>query len=377
MKIFNNVKRIQLFGLVCLISITSCSDNSTDPALTEEIEVPSAATIIEEMDAGFNIGNTFDNGANSTNFQDIAPLIVAYQNAGMKHVRIPITWMEGFGGNHLTDEEGHVDFENPRFLELKKVIDFSLDRGLYVVINAHHEREFKENYNGSDEFTTKFTNLWTDIATYFKEYDHHLIFELLNEPEGAFGVWGGAVSPSNPVGIQLTRQVMEVGVAAIRATGEGNIKRVVMIATNGQGNHNQIDEIYPSKNELPGDGDDEYISIQVHTYDPWSFCGQDGANSAYPGDASIANSLRSVAAHGRMLGVPINYGEYGVGRDGNQSERNTDLVRGYYHTIVTTAREEKMSTSVWDDRGWFGLVNGSPTSGYSFTYNIVPTMLDQ
>jgi endoglucanase len=85
--------------------------------------------------------------------------------------------------------------------------------------------------------------------------------------------------------------------------------------------------------------------------------------------------MRDVAAHGRELGVPINYGEFGVGRDGNQPQRNTDLVRNYYRTVVQTALEEEMSSSVWEDRGWFGLIEGSLESGFNFKYNIVPYML--
>ena len=366
------------FFSVCLLTVLipllglSCGSSPTDSGSLDEVDVPTAAAIIEEMDAGFNLGNTFDNGYNSTAFEDVAPIISTYKSAGMKHVRIPVTWMEGFGGDHLADENGNVNFSHSRFQALKKSIDYALDQGMYVVINAHHERAFKEHYDGSDAFNNKFSTLWKDIATYFGDYDYHLIFELLNEPEGAFGTWGGRVSPSNPTGIALTRQIAEVGVAAIRSTGGKNIERVVMIATNGQGNHTQIDDVYPTVNELPGDGNDAYISIQVHTYDPWEFCGQDGSNSAFPGTASIENSLRTVAAHGRMLGVPINYGEFGVGRNANRAERNTDLVRGYYQTVVRVAREEKMSTSVWDDRGWFGLVSGN-----DFVYNIVPTMLAQ
>tara|TARA_R110000868_G_scaffold304437_17_gene565288 strand:+ start:21056 stop:22213 length:1158 start_codon:yes stop_codon:yes gene_type:complete len=383
-RFYKNVSKIKLkpknklSWILVLVIFISCKDSSTGSESTDdESNVPSAAQIIEEMGAGFNLGNTFDNGANSTTFENIAPIVVLYERAGMKHIRIPTTWFEGFGGNSLANEEGEVNFEHPRFLELKKVIDFALDRDLYVVLNAHHEREFKENYNGSDEFDDKFATLWRDIATYFKDYDYHLIFELLNEPEGAFGTWGGTVSPTNPVGIALTRNIMEVGVDAIRATGGNNIKRVVMIATNGQGNQGQIDDVYPNKDALPGDGEDAYISIQVHTYDPWSFCGQTGDNSNFPGTEEIENRLRSVAAHGRTLGVPINYGEYGVGRNGNQSQRNTALVRGYYKTIVRVARDEKMSTSVWDDRGWFGLVSGNTQSGYDFIYNIVSTMLEE
>ena len=367
---------MHFFLIIILLIGFSCKDKVSESE-TEEIEFLTASQVIQEMGPGFNLGNTFDLNSHSTALADIAPIIVKYKSAGMKHIRIPTTWLEGFGGNSLANEDGEVNFDHIRFQELKAVIDFALDQDLYVVINAHHERDFKEHYDGSSEFNDKFTTLWQDIANYFMDYDYHLIFELLNEPEGAFGQWGGIVSPQNAQGIALTRQIAEVGVAAIRSTGGNNLKRVVMITTNGQGNHNQIEEVYPTVAELPGNGDDEYLAIQVHTYDPWEFCGQNGSNSAFPGVSEIRSSLQRVAAHGRSLGVPINYGEFGVGRDGNQSERNTDIVRSFYQTIVQTAAEEGMSTSVWDDRGWFGLVTGNSQSGYSFIFDIVPTMLEE
>jgi endoglucanase len=168
---------------------------------------------------------------------------------------------------------------------------------------------------------------------------------------------------------------MHLGTRVVRETGGNNAHRIVMIATNSWGNHNQIFPIYPDRAALPGGGEDPYLAIQVHSYDPWEFCGENGDNSAYPGDAATASRMREVAAHGRSLGVPIHYGEFGVGRNGNQAQRNSDLVRGYYRTVVQTAMDEDMATSVWDDQGWFGLITGDARNGYSFIFGIVPHML--
>lgn len=360
---------------ISLFLFISCTNQSTNPDDEAATEFLPASEVITRMDAGFNLGNTFDNGYNAIDFYEIAQLIVLYKNAGMKHIRIPVTWMEGFGGDALTDDRGNVNVNHPRFLELKKTIDFALEQGLYVVINAHHERHFKEHYDNTAAFDDKFTTLWKDIATYFKEYDQRLIFELLNEPEGAFGQDGGPVSQNDPVAIAYTRKIMHLGAETVRATGGNNEKRIIMIATNSWGNHNQIFTNWPDKASLPGQGSDEYLAIQVHSYDPWGFCGQEGDNSAYPGDQATATRMREVAAHGRALGVPLHYGEFGVGRSGSQAQRNTDLVRNYYRTVVQTAKAEGMATSVWDDRGWFGLTNGNAQTGFSFTFDIVPYML--
>lgn len=367
-------KLLLLCSLVFAFILQSCVDTASTIDV-EDTVFPNANEIVLAMESGVNLGNVFDNGYQSIEFYELGALITKYKQAGMKHIRIPTTWIDGVNGSSLANQEGRINVEHSRFQILKQVIDFAIERELYVVLNAHHERTFKANYDGSDFYNQQLSNLWTDIANYFKEYNHYLIFEILNEPEGAFGHWGTEVSPVSEQALFFTRQIMKIGVEAVRSTGGNNLQRTVMIATNAYGNHNQIFAVYPNKATLPGQGSDEYLAIQVHSYDPWAFCGENGRNSAYPGDASTAATMRSIAEHGRKLGVPINYGEFGVGRNGNQQERDTDLVRSYYRTVVQTALDEGMSSTVWDDRGWFGLVEGTVNSGFTFKYNIIPFML--
>jgi endoglucanase len=335
-----------------------------------------ASAIVKAMGAGFNLGNVFDNGGNPSTIASIKNIVDLYKAAGMKHVRIPVTWVESVAGSTLASTtDGKVNFNHSRFLELKAAIDYALEKDLYVVLNTHHEHWLKDNYDGSAAYDTKFTNLWTDIATYFKGYSNKLIFDVLNEPEGAMGQWGTAVLPTNTTAIELTRKINLVGYNAIRATGGGNTNRIIMVEPNGQGNQGQIDDVYPTKANLPGSGNDKYLAIQVHTYDPWAFCGQTGADSAYPGAASIASAITKVATHSALIGVPVNYGEFGVGRSSNSSSRNSTVVLEYYKTVKTTCIANNMSLTVWDDRGWFGLITSTDKINYSFSNNIVSTML--
>ena len=335
-----------------------------------------AADITKAMGPGFNLGNTFDNGGNPTSITSIKSIIDVYVAAGMKHVRIPVSWLQSVSGSTLANTStGKVDFTHSRFLELKAAVDYAISKGLYVVINAHHEHWLKDNYDGSAAYDSKFSTLWTDIANHFKSYSNKLIFDVLNEPEGTMGQWGGAVLPTNSNAINLTRKINLVAYNAIRATGGENTTRIVMVEPNGQGNQGQIEEVYPTKAELPGAGNDKYLVIQVHTYDPWTFCGQTGADSAYPGAASIAAAINKVAAHSTLLGVPINYGEFGVGR--TSAARNTSVVYEYYRTVKATTLANNMSFSVWDDRGWFGLISSSDNKvTYTLsTNNIVVEMM--
>lgn len=335
-----------------------------------------ASAIVKAMGAGFNLGNVFDNGGNPSTVASIKNIIDLYKAAGMKHVRIPVSWVQSVSGSTLASTtDGKVNFNHSRFLELKAAIDYAIEKDLYVVLNTHHEHWLKDNYDGSAAYDTKFTNLWTDIATHFKGYSNKLIFDVLNEPEGAMGQWGTAVLPTNTQAIELTRKINLVGYNAIRATGGGNTNRIIMVEPNGQGNQGQIDDVYPTKSTLPGLGNDKYLAIQVHTYDPWAFCGQTGADSAYPGATSIASAITKVATHAALIGVPINYGEFGVGRTSNSATRNSIVVLEYYKTIKTTCIANNMSFSVWDDRGWFGLITSANQTNYTFSNNIVSTML--
>jgi endoglucanase len=370
---------VRLATIAWCVLLASCADDAPPTAPPSVVGPPvvnspfaSAAAVIDSMGTGFNLGNTFDFAIQNTDPQSIYPIIDLYANAGLRHIRIPVTWMDGFGGNTLADASGNINFSHPRFLQLKAVVDYAINKKLFVVMNTHHEHWLYRGYNGTGRQHEAFVNLWKGIATHFRDYPHQLVFEVLNEPQGVFGDWNAGANPSNGTAISLTRQVNKAGYDAIRQTGGLNGTRVIMVSTNGMGNHTQLDDVYPNSASLPGSGSDRYLAFHVHTYDPWAFCGQNGSNAAWPGSDFFTNAIRNVSNHAKRLNVPVNYGEFGVGRDANPAERNSDIVREYYRTMRLVCLGEKMSPTVWDDRGWFGLVDGR---GTDFLFNIVPSMM--
>ncbi len=390
MKKIGKIHRIAL--LILVILVVACSSSSLapipppvltptpvtpTPTVIPEINTSSttAKEIIADMAAGFNLGNTFDNNINTPTFETVKPIIDLYYEVGMRHIRIPVTWMQNFTPN-LADANGNVNTTHPRLLELKAIVDYAIAKKMYVEINAHHEHWLKDNYDGSATYDTKFSNLWKGIATFFKDTPKQLIFDVLNEPDGAMGQWsGGFPIPTGTQQLALTRQINKVAYDAIRATGGNNATRIIMVEPNGQGNQGMIAAVYPDKANLPGGGKDAYLAFQVHTYDPWAFCGQTGANASFPGNTTIESAIKKVGTHAALVDVPVNYGEFGVGRTAG-TERNTDVVRGYYKLVKTTCLAQKMSLTAWDDRGWFGLITKSGTS-YTFSNSIVPTMMAQ
>ncbi len=366
--------------IIILFTLISCTQDEvsapvTPPVAIDTSSAKTASAVILSMGTGFNLGNTFDLAQNPTTIETIRPIIDLYYSAGLRHIRIPVTWREGFSGNTLANTSGTVNYQHPRFVQLKAVIDYALQKKMIVVLNTHHEHWLKENYNGTPAHDSIFTALWRDIASYYKDYPYELVFELLNEPDGAFGDWTGGPTPNDQLALALTRHINYVGWKAVRETGGRNTSRVIMLSTNGQGNQSQIEEVFPDKASLPGGGADLYLAIQVHTYDPWSFCGENGSNNAWPGTSALVSGVTKVAAHAKLLGVPINYGEFGVGRAVNIAERNTDIVRSYYRTIRLAALTEGMSATFWDDRGWFGLIAKDGAGTYSFLFDIIPTVM--
>jgi endoglucanase len=230
-----------------------------------------ATDAVRQMGPGVNVGNTFDFQQHSTNPANVKGLIDFYFNAGFKHVRLPVTWMDGFDGDTLADVGGNIHIQHPRFLQLVEVIDYAIARGMWVILNTHHEFWLKNSYDGSASYNHRFANLWKQIATFFQDRSQRLIFEVLNEPEGAFGNWSGKISPLNAMALSLTRQINMIGYEAIRGTGGLNKTRIVLLMPNGQGNHTLLDKVYPSKESVPGAGRDPFIAFSVHTYDPWDF----------------------------------------------------------------------------------------------------------
>jgi endoglucanase len=334
-----------------------------------------ALELNQKMATGFNLGNTFENNLNPHELEKVKPLLELYRSVGMKHIRIPVTWMEGFGGDTLAEPSGRLKETHPRLKQLELVVDYCLDKGMVVMLNTHHERWLKNHYDGSPAFKERFSQLWTGIAERFKNRPPSLIFEVLNEPEGALGSWGGKVTPFDPPALAKTREVNLMGYQAIRATGGANGTRVILLAPNGQGNQSTLDRVYPSAAELPGAGQDRYLMVTVHTYDPWGFCGDTGTLANKRSVEELQRPILKVAAHAKKLGVPVNYGEYGVGRRERQEERNTDTVREYYKTIRQTTLAQGMSNTPWDDKGWFGLVRRKNDGRYEFVYDIVPAMM--
>ena len=96
---------------------------------------------------------------------------------------------------------------------------------MYVILNTHHETEWliptEEKY---PEVSQKLKAIWTQIATYFKDYSDYLIFEGMNEPRvvGGENEWNGGTEENRLVINKLNRDFID----AVRTTGGNNTTRL-------------------------------------------------------------------------------------------------------------------------------------------------------
>ena len=167
--------------------------------------------IVEAMGRGVNLGNTLSAPVEG----NWAPTVyeqyfIDVSEAGFSNVRIPVdfygsrttgnTSVWSSLANTSNQYDGSVaDFiVSSNYLDrVETVIDWSLNQGLYTVLDFHGadlKSEFLETFNSSrSNFTNptsarryadlmKFKSIWIQIANRFINHPELLIFEVVNEP---------------------------------------------------------------------------------------------------------------------------------------------------------------------------------------------------
>ena len=167
----------------------------------EEVSIPDFSNIrqwdvpdtepfrfVRRLGAGWNLGNTFDATDDGFRGDDLdlegywcgvkttREMIHALREAGFSTIRIPVSWH-----NHV-DENDQIRKE--WMDRVQEVVDWSLDEGLYVIVNVHHDNALKWLYPDSEHLkrtTAYLTSVWSQMAERFRDYDEHLILEAMNE----------------------------------------------------------------------------------------------------------------------------------------------------------------------------------------------------
>ena len=326
--------------------------------------------IIDELGFGWNLGNTFDaweneldQGLNSEtcwgNPRTSPQLIDALVKMGFRAIRIPVTWH-----NHLVDQKYTV---NPEWMNrLKTVVDWCIDKGLYVIINIHHDNaDFKkksikygEGYyplNKDAVESEKFIyNVWVQIATAFNDgYDHHLIFETLNEPRMR-GLpnewWYDPTNSTNEEAALILNEYNRLAVKAIRETGGNNEKRFIMLPALAAGYDSSVNSPFKFPNDLKYNPSNNKLLFSVHMYTPYDFAMKpDMELSEFTLDyrAELYDKFKTLYQKFVQSGYHVVIGEMGAVNKNNTQGR---IAWGRYY--LESCRQFQFSAFIWDNGYW-------------------------
>jgi endoglucanase len=307
-----------------------------------------AGDIVKEMGEGWNLGNTLD-ATGSTNHADpladetawgnpktTKALIDTVRQAGFSTLRLPVSWDDHVSGADFTIDTAWMD-------RVEEVLNYALDNHMTVIVNIHHNNGW-EAPTAANEANAKdrLVKLWTQIGTRFQHYDQHVVFEAMNEPRATNAKgeddWNGQAE-----NYEVINRLNAAALAAIRATGGNNARRLVML---------------PSYAAAPGDQQlnafvlpsDPMIAVSSHAYYPYYFAlapsTDKNSTDKFTAQADIDALFARLNTKFLAKGIPVVLGEWGSTDRGNPAERVKHAA--YY---VKGAAKAGIPTVWWDNGG--------------------------
>ena len=272
--------------------------------------------IAAAMGAGWNLGNTLDATGNKTdqladethwgNPRTTQAMVDAVKNAGFNAIRLPVSWDDHVAGSGWTIDKVWMD-------RVEEVVGYALANDMYVIVNIHHNSGWEEPTTANEaRGGDVLTKLWTQIALRFAKYDHHVIFETMNEPRVAIGGvddWWG-----KPEYYAVVNRLNVVALNAIRATGGNNQRRLVMVpgyvaAVTAE----QVNAIV-----LPND---KHIAVSAHSYAPYDFALNQNGSATFNGQAELDAMFDRLNKKFIQNGTPVIMGEWASTDKNNLAER--------------------------------------------------------
>lgn len=343
--------------------------------------------IWQEIRVGMNLGNTLEAyGAWDANCTDevqetlwgnpmtTKAMIDAIKNAGFNALRLPTRWY-----NH--SEEGvelkvarassTITIKDNWLKRVKEVVDYCIENDMYVILNSHHDNWYDRiNYAEFKEEVVyeKFESMWKQIASYFAEYDQHLIFAGMNEviylesdgtydkKDGEFEKgdlkyrenWGEPTAKMN----EYMNKMNQIFVDAVRSTGGNNEVRNLVVQSWACDPDKGIKGLVVPKDKVEG-----RLSVEFHYYQPWDYAST-GTTKYTWGSSSEQNDVdkKFDALKNKWYdnGIGVVMGEYGACYKfkGTQPTEQELSDRKLFHEVVLRkAKEHGFAGFYWDNGG--------------------------
>lgn len=323
-----------------------------------------AADLMKNIKIGWNLGNSLEATGGETAWNNPATtlaMITKIREMGFNAVRIPCSWDQ-----YLNDETTY-EIKATWLARVKEVVDYCMQNDLYAILNIHWDGGWLENDipNGfNEEVNNKQRVLWTQIATYFRDYDEHLLFAGCNEPN---------VEDEDDMATLLKYE--QTFVDAVRATGGKNVYRNLIV----QGPSTDIDKTMQYMTALPVDETPNRLSVEVHYYSSWQFCGMENdeswgkafyfwgeenkkyATGVYEGrwdnvcgESYVQSQFQKLKERFTDQGIPVIIGEFAAIRrtlSDEQAQEGHDLSRAAFDECVVREANARGLVPFYWDRG--------------------------
>lgn len=383
-----------------LILAASLLLSSSLCALAQEFET--AVSAVKNMRIGWNLGNTLDSNSGSTTNMWIEKwtqrkpadyetawgqpvtteaLIKMFKAEGFNAIRVPVTWYPHMGVK-VNDLNWNLSVWLPAQVDaawmarVKEVVDYVVKNDMYCIINVHHDtgeattcwlRASMSNYK---KYKDTYENLWKQIATEFKDYGDHLLFEGYNEMLDDYGSWcfasfaasGQYNSTSATDSYNAINSYAQSFVDVVRATGGNNVVRNLIVnsyaASCGSGNWN-THLLEPLKNlAYPKDEVKNHIIYELHYY-------PDIKNISWA-KTECATMLNDIKTHLQSK-APVIFGEWGTAN--NVETGKDDYDTSYKNNKLELARYfvEKCKAANIATFYWMGLSDGNDRKNLKWT----------
>jgi endoglucanase len=338
---------LSVFVVVALL-MALCSSVGSAAASPKESKMQS---YVDAMQPGWNLGNTFDSFNTSTpnNGDETSwgnPIVTKaflkeIKKQGFKSIRIPITWDGRMGGA--------PDYTiNPDWMDrVQQVVDWSLEEGLYVMINIHHDSWMwaSKMPTNHDAVLAQYNAIWTQVADRFKNHSDKLMFESINEPffENV------DVTTQHAFLDELNSSFVHI----VRASGGKNDVRPLVLPTLNT-NHSQ--EHVDSLSSTIADLNDPNLIVTVHFYGFWPFSVNIAGYPKLEADTikDIDTLIDNVTTSFVSKGIPVVIGEFGLlGWDASEGVPEHGEMLKFIEYFTSKAVENKLALMLWDNGGRF------------------------
>lgn len=339
MRIFKRLGKRAL-GLLAAVSVALGSLSVSAAADTKKLPDNEAIVFADGLGAGWNLGNAFDASnctwlSNEMDYETAwcgakttEKLIKEIASVGFSTIRIPVSWH-----NHVDSD---FNISKQWADRVQEVVDWSLDAGLKVILNVHHDVEKGAYYPGSGEYKSAekyITAVWKQIAGRYKDYDDRLIFEIINEPRAVgtnYEWWFNFNAPSAEAkdSLDCINRLNQAALDTIRASGGKNKNRYVVAC----GYATSTNGITMKEFVLPKDSVKNRLILAIHVY------------TQNVGD--YTSSFKSAYELYVSKGIPVIMDEYNLDANTNQYNAKTAEELG---KMVKCARDYGISAMIWDN----------------------------